>query len=212
MNEARRLPRRKAPLVAILALEAFLIVAAIAFGHTLGFDDCGIPYGSSYCPENNDWDGHEHTDEMWGRGGNDFMRSHDGDDKIHGGGETDIGSAGGHADVSEGENGGDGQWIDGTPVTLQGGEGQDTIRGDQGSDLVGGGPNIDWIVGGEGSDDVFGRKNSDGVGEHDNLYGEQGDDDLYADDGAADHVHGGTDYDTCDVDRNKDTWWSCYPY
>ena len=92
--------------------------------------------------------------------------------------------ADGHA---EGNNGDD---------DVSGGDGGDNVYGDNGNDYVHGDAGGDTIHGGQ---------------DQDTMDGGQGQDDLYANDGYADHVDGGDDVDTCNVD-NHDTYLSCQAY
>ena len=85
-----------------------------------------------------------------------------------------------------------------TPVTLEGGFGDDILTGGSGSDDLEGGSGSDTVYGGEGSDFIDGDDGSDA------LFGEGGSDDL--DGGLGDDtLDGGLGSDTLDGGEGDDT-------
>ena len=85
-----------------------------------------------------------------------------------------------------------------TPVTLEGGYGNDALTGGSGSDDLEGGSGSDTVYGGDGSDFIDGDDGSD------TLFGEGGSDDI---DGGLgnDTLDGGLGSDTLDGGEGDDT-------
>ncbi len=148
------------------------------------------------------------------RGGNDTLRFAntigqalridlgDGDDKVRfdygpthsheilgGRGDDDIDARGGFAALTL--DGGEGD------DSLRGGSQNDTIRGGGGNDSIWGGGGHDQIRGGAGNDSIWGESG------HDQIYGQEGDDQIYGQDGE-DFVHGGGGRDVLDGGRGMD--------
>lgn len=106
-------------LVAAFILSAVLAGALSARAHYLFWDDCF----DGVCPESNFWDGHGHTDDMFGRGSNDILYGRGADDIVRGQAHFDI--LRGYAGPDRLRSGGGGD-------DLHGGAGNDRLVGDEG--------------------------------------------------------------------------------
>jgi Ca2+-binding RTX toxin-like protein len=124
--------------------------------------------------------GSDGNDRMYGNAGNDTLDGWNGNDYAHGGAGNDV---------------------------LYGYYGNDTLDGGNGNDVLWGEANEDALYGGAGSDSMHGGDGSDtltGGSGHDYMYGDAGNDFFYAHDGEEDHIYGGANWDTAQVD---DPFW-----
>jgi Ca2+-binding RTX toxin-like protein len=112
--------------------------------------------------------GGDDADLIYGQGGDDTINGDDGDDDLHGNDGEDIMSGNAGADDMFGDAGDDEMWGDSaTPVAAE--DGADTMRG--------------------GNDDDTMRGNADG----DSIFGDSGDDEIYGDAETPDDANDGSD-------------------
>ncbi len=175
-------------------------------------------------PLDNDIDGQNLRDCIYGGSGADTIHGGGGSDEIHGeGGADDIhGDAG--ADVIYGGTQDDRIWGDDGDDelhgefgddTVRGGDGNDEIWGDDGADTLRGNDGADHIWGGAGADDIEGNSGNDtlhggdsgdrihGNGEADWIYGDSGNDTLIGD-GGNDRIWGGIGDDRIEGESGDD--------
>lgn len=122
--------------------------------------------------------GDDGDDVLYGNGGNDELHGGAGFDEIYGGDGKDTLYGDGDNDLMSGGQGRD---------TLSGGDGDDEIYGDEGRDVLNGDAGNDVISGGNGGDRISGGEGNDeisGGGGVDRIMGGDGDDDLSGDGGA----------------------------
>ncbi|HEX3357647.1 MAG TPA: calcium-binding protein [Tepidisphaeraceae bacterium] len=90
------------------------------------------------------------------------------------------------------------------PVSVYGGDGNDTILGGGGADVLFGGNGDDVLSGGTGDDTLRGEAGDDlidgGPGK-DHLFGHDGNDQLFANDGQVDTLDGGNGTDSATADK-----------
>lgn len=84
-----------------------------------------------------------------------------------------------------------------TPVTINGGEGDDHLSGGAGADTINGDAGDDWISGAAGNDTLNGGADDDFIA------GDAGDDVIHGNDGA-DHISGGRGADSLFGDAGND--------
>lgn len=131
----------------------------------------------------NDVEGTDSADYLYGAGGADYFRGASGSDKLYG----EDGD-----DYIEGGNDND---------TIYGGSGEDQLLGDDGADAIYAGEEADSIEGGAGDDILNGEEGNDtldGGDDNDVLIGGRGEDNLYLSAGD-DTIDGGGDVDTVTV-------------
>ncbi len=93
-----------------------------------------------------------------------------------------------------------------TPVSVYGGNGNDTLTGGSGGDALFGGIGNDVLAGGQGNDTLRGEAGDDtidGNSGRDLIFGHDGNDLLFAADGEIDTVDGGNQTDFTFVDRGS---------
>jgi len=119
-----------------------------------------------------DLDGNDQNNQMWGYGGDDTIKGGEGHDWIWGGEGNDSLYGGAGNDMLWGEGGND---------QLFGGEGHDNLDGGRGNDRANGGPGNDTIYGEGGDDYLNGGPGNDFIGSgwgrgNDVMIGGAGDD------------------------------------
>ena len=128
-------------------------------------------------------------------GGNDYVSTLAGVDKLYGGSGDDTLSAGDGADFLYGEAGADILHGGNDNDTIFGGDNNDTLNGDGGADFLHGGAGNDTLNGGNDGDTLYGREGDD------ILNGGDGDDRLLGDGGAGQSITGN---DTLNGDAGND--------
>jgi len=180
-----------------------LAVAAIA----VAADNADNDFDSDGSSGNQDFDGSNRADTLYGGSGNDKIDGEKGHDTIYGGSGTDelkgdkgndtlYGGSGN--DKVKGEDGNDLLYGGTGDDTVDGGKGQDVLYGDAGDDTLKGGDDDDVLYGGTGNDTLEGGSGDDV------LYGGAGDDTLEGGKGN-DILYGGTGNDTLDGGDDDDT-------
>jgi Ca2+-binding RTX toxin-like protein len=154
-----------------------------------------------------DGDGSEYADTMYGYGGNDYLQGKDGDDALYGGNGDDTLYGGNGDDILHGEEGDDYLYAGMGHDVLQGGEGNDYLSGDQGDDVLQGGEGNDTMYGGYGDDTLRGDEGNDIIwGDYGNATSEDGDDIIYGGAGN-DYLYGegGNDIYVWNIGDGNDT-------
>ena len=110
---------------------------------------------------NDQIDGTDHDELIFGFAGHDGLNGNGGNDTIFGGTGGDVITGGAGNDSLEGEQGKDEIFGNEGHDTLIGGRGKDTLDGGAGNDLLRGNNGKDLLVGGAGNDTLIGGRGSD---------------------------------------------------
>ncbi|WP_136661451.1 calcium-binding protein [Nitratireductor sp. XY-223] len=108
----------------------------------------------------NEWQGNDGNDTLWGGGGHDRLWGYKGDDTIAGGTGNDTLWGGSGDDTLIGNEGNDRLHGGTGDDRMSGDEGNDTLKGGKGNDQLGGGAGDDTIHGGKGDDEINGGNGS----------------------------------------------------
>ena len=158
-------------------------------------------------PGNDNLDGDDFDNYIYGLPGNDYINGFGGDDVINGGDGDDVIFGGDDSDLLYGGNGND---------HIYGNDGVDFLDGGMGNDYLDGGENNDSIIGDDGDDiivDLYGDNKINGGNGNDNIktgsgidtiFGGSGDDEIYSGDGD-DTIEGNDGNDTIYGEGGRDT-------
>ncbi len=158
-------------------------------------------------PGNDNLDGDDFDNYIYGLPGNDYINGFGGDDVINGGDGDDVIFGGDDIDLLYGGNGND---------HIYGNDGVDFLDGGMGNDYLDGGENNDSIIGDDGDDiivDLYGDNKINGGNGNDNIktgsgidtiFGGSGDDEIYSGDGD-DTIEGNDGNDTIYGEGGRDT-------
>ena len=167
------------------------------------------------------------ADNLWDRGGNNYVEGGAGDDTLSANGGNDTILGGLHHDSITAYQGDDVLLGEDGRDTVWGGLGDDYVSGGSGKDLIGGAEGHDTHYGGDGNDTIYGGEGNDlGVGQEgddqiwmsldeDTVFGSDGNDSLGGGDGndlvmgeaGDDLLYGGWHDDTLYGGSGVDTIW-----